>query len=119
MTPTEDTVCSVHYQIETMHGTVVHSSYRTEEPLTLTPMQSPDRWSQEVLEMMNPGSKWEIYLPPEVVGADTLSRIGVGEDSVLMYTLELLGFPEVESHSKDDVESDSSAQNDGASRDEL
>jgi FKBP-type peptidyl-prolyl cis-trans isomerase FklB len=103
----------MHYHVELLNGTVIHSSYQRGEPLKLAPMQSPDRWSQEAMEMMNPGSKWEVYIPPKVIGEEALAKLGVDEGSVLIYTLEMLDFPGMDDVvSRNKTESNSTGEED-------
>ncbi|MDP6038639.1 MAG: FKBP-type peptidyl-prolyl cis-trans isomerase [Candidatus Latescibacteria bacterium] len=84
---TTDTV-SFHYRGTLVDGTQFDSSYDRGEPLTLKVTEVVPGWV-EALPLMNVGSKWELYIPPELgYGARPAGQIG--PHSTLIFELELL-----------------------------
>jgi len=84
---TTDTV-SFHYRGTLIDGTQFDSSYDRNKPLTLRVNQLVPGWI-EALPLMNVGSKWELYIPPELgYGARPAGKIG--PHSTLIFELELL-----------------------------
>jgi len=83
-----DTV-EVHYSGTLVNGTEFDSSYRRGSPAVFAVNGVISGWT-EALQMMNPGAKWEIYIPSQLAyGAQGAGNV-IGPDSVLIFTVELL-----------------------------
>ena len=83
-----DTVL-VHYRGTVMDGTVFDSSYDRGEPASFSLQSIIPGW-QEVLQLMKPGDKWRVVLPPDLAyGASGAGQI-IGPNEVLVFEIELL-----------------------------
>ena len=83
-----DTV-KVHYKGTLLDGTVFDSSYKRNKPVEFRVNQVIAGWS-EVLQLMNVGSTYELYLPPELAYGDTGSPPVIEPGSLLIFEVELL-----------------------------
>lgn len=70
--PAKNSRVTVHYGGSLLDGTIFDSSYKRGEPITFFIRDMIKGW-QEVLPLMNPGSKWRVYIP---------SNLGYGRDGV-------------------------------------
>jgi FKBP-type peptidyl-prolyl cis-trans isomerase FklB len=85
-----DTV-RTHYHGTLINGTVFDSSVERGEPATF-PVGSVIRGWTEALQKMKVGSKWRLYVPPELAyGSDGIEGSEIGPNSVLIFDVELLG----------------------------
>ena len=84
----DDTVI-VHYQGTLINGTVFDSSYGRGEPASF-PLQSIIPGWIEVLQLMRPGDKWSIALPPELAYGEKGTGQSIGSNEVLLFDIELL-----------------------------
>lgn len=83
-----DTVV-VHYHGTVMDGTVFDSSYDRGQPASFSLQSIIPGW-QEVLQLMKPGDKWEVVLPPELAYGDKGTGQIIGPNEVLLFDIELL-----------------------------
>ncbi|HMD74291.1 MAG TPA: FKBP-type peptidyl-prolyl cis-trans isomerase [Steroidobacteraceae bacterium] len=81
-----DTV-TVQYRGALIDGTEFDSSYTRGQPATF-PVNGVIKGWQEALVMMKPGSKWKVFVPPEL-GYDIQPRPGIPAGSVLVFEVEL------------------------------
>jgi hypothetical protein len=85
--PSDD--CKVHYTGKLIDGKVFDSSYKRNVPATFKPNQVVKGWT-EALQLMTPGDKWELTIPPQL-GYGMKDGRGPGPGgSVLVFELELL-----------------------------
>ncbi len=82
-----DTVV-VHYRGKTVDGKEFESSYETNQPATLPVNQVMQGWA-EALQLMDVGSKWEIYIPSDLAYGPTPHE-KFGPNSALVFELELV-----------------------------
>jgi FKBP-type peptidyl-prolyl cis-trans isomerase FklB len=87
--PSRDSSVKVHYQGTLINGKVFDSSYERGEPVTLALNQVIKGW-QEVLPLMNIGSKWQIYVPPELAYDQRGAGNSIGPNETLIFDIELL-----------------------------
>ena len=87
--PTSDGSVNVHYQGTLIDGKVFDSSYERGQPVTLTLKQVIKGW-QEALPLMSVGSKWQIYVPPELAYGERGAGNAIGPDETLIFDIELL-----------------------------
>ncbi|MEM9532712.1 MAG: FKBP-type peptidyl-prolyl cis-trans isomerase [Pseudomonadota bacterium] len=86
--PTMESEVTVHYRSSTMGGLEYDSSFARGEPVNFKVNQVLKGW-QEVLPLMKPGAKWQIFVPPEL-GYGVRGQPPVGPNEVLMFDLHLV-----------------------------
>lgn len=87
--PTLENTVVVHYEGTTTEGKVFDSSYARSEPATFKLTGIIKGW-QEVLQLMTPGSTYEVVIPPELAYGDQGSPGGIAPNSTLKFKIELL-----------------------------
>lgn len=85
----EDTV-KVHYKGTLLDGTEFDSSYSRNEPAVFPLNQVIPGWT-EALQLMQVGSKYQIFLPPELAYGDRGAPPVIEPGSMLVFEVELLG----------------------------
>lgn len=83
-----DTV-KVHYKGTLLDGTEFDSSYKRNKPATFKANQVIPGWT-EALQMMTPGSKYTLYLPPELAYGDRGAPPAIEPGSLLIFEVELV-----------------------------
>ena len=83
-----DTV-EVHYEGRLISGKVFDSSIQRGEPVTF-PVNGVIKGWQEALVMMASGSKWEVYIPPELAYGERGTG-AIGPNEALVFQIELIG----------------------------
>jgi len=86
--PHPDDQVTVQYRGKLMDGTEFDSSYSRGQPATMQANRVIKGW-QEALTLMKPGSKWELFIPPEL-GYDLNSPPGIPPGSLLIFDVELI-----------------------------
>lgn len=95
----EDTV-EVHYRGTLIDGTEFDSSHRRGEPVTFGVGQVIPGWT-EALQLMSPGSKYKLAIPPELAYGAGGAGQTIGPNAALIFEVELLSIP---SQTADDAE---------------
>lgn len=94
-TPEPGDMVTVHYRGTFVNGEEFDSSYSRGEPQTLQPDGVIQGW-REALQMMKVGSKWKIFVPPNLA----YGRGGVGQlippNKLLIFEVELLSIETTE-----------------------
>lgn len=86
--PTETDTVVVHYRGRLLDGTEFDSSYGRGQPTELGVGQVIPGW-QQALQLMNVGSKWEVWIPaPLAYGTDGTGTIGPNQ--TLHFDIELV-----------------------------
>ena len=83
-----DTVI-VHYRGRLIDGKEFDSSYRRGEPAVFVPNEVIRGW-KEALPLMKVGSKWEVYVPPDLAYGARRPGPDIGPNSTLIFEIELL-----------------------------
>ncbi|MCI5116887.1 MAG: FKBP-type peptidyl-prolyl cis-trans isomerase [Candidatus Electrothrix sp. LOE1_4_5] len=83
-----DTV-KVHYKGTLVDGAEFDSSYKRNEPATFKANQVIPGWT-EALQLMTPGSKYILYLPPELAYGDRGAPPAIEPGSLLIFEVELV-----------------------------
>jgi FKBP-type peptidyl-prolyl cis-trans isomerase FklB len=84
----EDTVVT-HYKGTLIDGTEFDSSYSRNQPATFQVKGVIKGWT-EALQLMKVGSKWQLFIPPDLAyGKQGAGRV-IGPDAVLIFEVELL-----------------------------
>ncbi len=87
--PTAAQAVTVHYRGTLIDGTPFDSSYDRGEPATFSVNGVIPGW-MEALQLMKPGAKWELFIPPELgYGADG-SPPSIPPAAALIFEVELL-----------------------------
>lgn len=83
-----DTV-ETHYEGRTLDGKVFDSSYRRGTTTTF-PLNAVIKGWTEALQLMNVGSKWELYIPSDLAYGPQGSGGTIEPNSTLIFTVELV-----------------------------
>ena len=83
-----DTV-SVHYRGTLLDGTEFDSSYKRGEPVSFPVNGVIAGWT-EALQLMNEGSKWELYIPSSLAYGPGGAGADIGPNATLTFEVELL-----------------------------
>ncbi|MDU9049278.1 MAG: FKBP-type peptidyl-prolyl cis-trans isomerase [Candidatus Electrothrix sp. Rat3] len=87
--PTATDTVKVHYKGTLLDGTEFDSSYKRNEPATFKANQVIPGWT-EALQLMTPGSKYTLYLPPELAYGDRGAPPAIQPGSLLVFEVELV-----------------------------
>ena len=83
-----DTV-KVNYRGTTIDGTEFDSSYKRGQPATFPVGRVIKGWT-EALELMKVGSKYQLFIPPNLAYAEKGAGAEIGPNSTLIFEVELL-----------------------------
>ncbi len=89
--PTEDDNLIAHYSGTLIDGTEFDSSYKRGTPLKFQMGNVIKGWG-EVMKLMNPGSKWEVYIPADMAYGAKGAGKEIGPNQTLIFTVELITF---------------------------
>ncbi len=87
--PTSQVTC--HYHGTLIDGTVFDSSVNRGQPATF-PLDRVIKGWTEGLPLMNRGSKWRFFIPPELGYGDRQAGAQIGPNSTLIFEVELIDF---------------------------
>lgn len=87
--PNASDFVTVNYRGTLIDGTEFDSSYKRGAPSTFAVNAIIPGWS-EALQLMRPGSKWVLYIPPHLAYGDRGAGRLVGPNSALIFEVELL-----------------------------
>jgi len=87
--PKPTDMVKVNYRGTLIDGTEFDSSYERGEPARFVINQVIPGW-QEALPMMKVGSKWKLFIPPELAYKDRRQGPKIGPNSLLIFEVELL-----------------------------
>jgi FKBP-type peptidyl-prolyl cis-trans isomerase FklB len=87
--PTGDDTVTVHYHGTLIDGTVFDSSVDRGQPAQLRVNDFIKGFS-EALQMMKPGSKWKLFVAPELGYGDRAAGPKIQPNSTLIFELELI-----------------------------
>ena len=87
--PTADSMVKVKYKGTLLDGTVFDESGDTGAEFGVG--QVIKGWT-EALQLMKPGSKWKLYIPPNLAYGEAGSGAKIGPNSALIFEVELLSF---------------------------
>ncbi|MBS0290387.1 MAG: FKBP-type peptidyl-prolyl cis-trans isomerase [Proteobacteria bacterium] len=87
--PKATDVVTTHYRGKLIDGTEFDNSYNRGEPVKFAVNGVIPGWT-EALQLMKPGAKWEIFIPPKLAyGENGVNQI-IGPNSTLVFEVELL-----------------------------
>jgi len=93
--PAADDVVTVHYEGRLEDGTVFDSSYNRGEPATF-PLNGVIAGWTEAVQLMSPGAKWELFIPPALGYGDRAVGQHIKPNSLLIFDVELVSIGEDE-----------------------
>ena len=80
---------TVHYRGTLTDGTVFDSSYDRGEPATF-PVNGVIKGWVEALQLMKPGAKYKLYIPPDLAYGDRGAGGVIGPNQALVFEVELI-----------------------------
>ncbi|HTX17536.1 MAG TPA: FKBP-type peptidyl-prolyl cis-trans isomerase [Bacteroidota bacterium] len=87
--PTLTDTVTTHYRGTLIDGTEFDSSYKRGEPASF-PVGGVIRGWTEALQLMNVGSKWELFIPSDLAYGERGAGQTIGPNSTLIFEVELL-----------------------------
>jgi FKBP-type peptidyl-prolyl cis-trans isomerase len=87
--PAPDDAIKVHFRGTLLNGTVFDSSEGRDEPPVLTAGDGFKGWN-EALPMMSVGSKWKVFVPPDLGYGDDIGAVNIPPGATLILEVELL-----------------------------
>ncbi|WP_415922341.1 FKBP-type peptidyl-prolyl cis-trans isomerase [Tateyamaria sp. SN6-1] len=87
--PTADQTVTVHYEGRLLSGDVFDSSIARGEPASFPVGGVIVGW-QEVLQLMQPGATWEVWIPSAIAYGANGAGNSIGPNEVLNFTIELI-----------------------------
>lgn len=87
--PTPDDTVVVHYHGTLTSGEAFDSSVERGAPLTFKLNRVIEGW-QEAIQLMSPGDKWQIVVPPHLAYGEQGSGNMIGPNLTLVFDIELL-----------------------------
>ena len=87
--PTEADMVECNYRGTLINGTEFDSSYRTGKPATFKVTGLIAGWT-EALKLMPAGSKWQLFIPPQLAYGERGAGGAIGPNATLIFELELL-----------------------------
>jgi len=87
--PTAEDTVSVHYEGKLIDGTVFDSSLQRGQPATF-PLGGVIAGWTEGLQLMTVGSKWQLFIPPELGYGERGAGGAIGPNEALVFEVELL-----------------------------
>jgi FKBP-type peptidyl-prolyl cis-trans isomerase FklB len=89
--PTANHTVTCHYHGTTIKGEVFDSSVKRGQPASF-PLNAVIKGWTEALQLMPVGSKWKLFIPPQLAyGNRNISR-EIGPNSTLIFEVELISF---------------------------
>ncbi|MBZ0158112.1 MAG: FKBP-type peptidyl-prolyl cis-trans isomerase [Alphaproteobacteria bacterium] len=88
-TPKATDTVTVHYRGTLLDGTEFDSSYKRGQPASFPVNDVITGWT-EALQMMKTGSKWQLFIPPNLAYGERGAGPLIGPNAVLVFEVELL-----------------------------
>jgi FKBP-type peptidyl-prolyl cis-trans isomerase FklB len=113
-----DTV-TTHYKGTLLDGTEFDSSYKRGEP-TSFPVEGVIAGWTEALQLMKPGDKWQLFVPPELgYGARGTPDGKIGPNQTLVFEVELISIADPKDAEKAEGKTEESEKTDKAKTDKA
>jgi FKBP-type peptidyl-prolyl cis-trans isomerase len=91
--PTDSDSVTVNYRGTLTNGTEFDSSYKRGQPISFPVTGVIAGWT-EALKLMPVGSKWQLYIPPDLAYGDHGSPPNIGPGETLIFDVELISIGE-------------------------
>ena len=91
--PTPLDFVKIHYRGSFIDGRLFDSSYQRGQPHVFPLNRVIPGWT-EILQMMKPGDKWEVYIPPYLAYGQMGFGQEIGPNMALVFEIELLAINE-------------------------
>jgi FKBP-type peptidyl-prolyl cis-trans isomerase FklB len=105
--PTAADKVECNYRGTLLQGTEFDSSYKRGKPVTFQVGEVIKGWS-EALQLMPVGSKWQLFVPPDLAYGDRGAGQEIGPNSTLIFEVELLSIaPKTDAAPKANAKPDS------------
>jgi FKBP-type peptidyl-prolyl cis-trans isomerase FklB len=88
-TPKAEDTITVNYKGTLIDGTEFDSSYKRGQPATFQVKGVIEGWT-EALQLMKEGSKWQLFIPPELAYGERGAGRDIGPNATLIFEVELL-----------------------------
>jgi FKBP-type peptidyl-prolyl cis-trans isomerase FklB len=93
--PTTNDTVVVNSRGTLLDGTEFDSSYKRGQPASFGVTRVIKGWS-EALQMMPVGSKWQLFIPPDLAYGERGQGMNIGPNATLIFEVELLSIKEPE-----------------------
>lgn len=87
--PKGNDIVSVNYRGTFTDGTEFDSSYKRGQPAKFAVNGVIKGWG-EALQLMKPGAKWQLFIPPQLGYGERGSGVAIGPNATLLFEVELL-----------------------------
>ena len=87
--PSIDDMVVVHYRGRLIDGTEFDSSHQRGQPATIAVKRVIQGWT-EALQLMPVGSKWQLFIPPELAYGKRGAGRHIGPSATLVFEVELI-----------------------------
>ncbi len=88
--PKETDMVETHYRGTLINGTEFDSSYKRNEPTSFPVNRVIKGWT-EALQLMKPGSKYQLFIPANLAYGERGAGQDIGPNETLIFEVELLG----------------------------
>lgn len=89
--PSATSKVTCHYHGTLIDGTIFDSSVQRGQPATF-PLNMVIKGWTEALQLMQTGSKWRLFLPPNLAYGERQTGAHIGPNSTLIFEVELISF---------------------------
>ena len=97
--PTADDTVVCNYRGTLISGKEFDSSYKRGEPATFAVNGVIKGWT-EALQLMPTGSKWQLFIPPDLAYGDRGAGADIGPDATLIFEVELMSIQKKDQEKK-------------------
>jgi len=89
--PKSNDVVTANYRGTLLDGTEFDSSSKSGQPLVRPANMLIKGWT-EALQLMKPGAKWQLFIPPDLAYGERGSGAQIGPNATLIFDMELVSF---------------------------
>jgi FKBP-type peptidyl-prolyl cis-trans isomerase FklB len=114
-TATDTVVCN--YKGTLINGTEFDSSYKRGQPATFGVSQVIKGWT-EALQLMPVGSKWQLFIPPNLAYGERGAGAEIGPDATLIFEVELISIEKPKEENKEEKKDEKQEKKDETKTDD-